>query len=104
MGFAKPASPSFLLVDFRLKGGQRRCLPMLPHLTKRQRVRLRIDSNEGQQIRVPLIESRRRRSRNDFPRSLDIRQLSGHHALRGSENPATGLENLRFIPTRHGIS
>jgi len=40
MGFAKPASPSFLLVDFRLKGVQRSRLPMLSHLTKWQRVRL----------------------------------------------------------------
>lgn len=67
MRLANPASPSFLLIDFRLKGLQRGCLPMPPQFTERQRVRLVGNANEGQQIGIPFVMSRGRPDRQDFP-------------------------------------
>src|SRR3954470_15836247 len=99
MGFAKLASPSLLLVDLRLEHGQGGWLPMLPHLTKRQRVGLGIDSHKRQQIDIALMEACSRGSRNDPSRTLDACERSSQYVLCGFEYRAAGGQNFRFVPT-----
>ena len=56
MGVAEPSSPSLHTIDLGLKGVQRGRLPMRSHVAKRQSFSFRINADEGQEIRIPLIE------------------------------------------------
>ena len=71
MGFTKLPSPSFRLVDIRLKGVERCRPPMDCRITYRQRLRLRSDANERQNVDVVLKSGHETRS-SDFACTLNI--------------------------------
>jgi hypothetical protein len=101
MGLAELPHPSFHSRDFGLKSIKRRCLPVRSPVAKWQRVRLGIDSDERQQVRVPFTYSGRKPGRNDFSRAFDIGKPPCQHVLCGFKDRATSRQNLGFIPA-HG--
>jgi hypothetical protein len=98
MRLAELPSPGFQSIYFGLKSPQGRSLPMRSHVAKGQCVCVGINAYEGQQIRVPFIQTPQKTGWANFPRTFDIGKPSRKHILSGFKYYKARCHCLGFIP------